>query len=223
MDGIIQIAGVVDEREAMMLVEAGIVQIGFPIGVPVHKEDIGAEHAARIIRLLKSPAVAVLITYLDRAEEIIDLRKITGAQKVQLHGRISISEVVNLKKLAPDLPVIKSLIVGADNPEEIESTLLEFSSHVDAFMTDTYDPVTGACGATGKTHDWDVSRRLVSISPRPVILAGGLTPENVGRAIRRVRPAGVDAHTGVEEPDGRKDERLVRAFVREAREAFASL
>ena len=57
----------------------------------------------------------------------------------------------------------------------------------------------------------------------PVILAGGLTPENVGRAILRVRPAGVDAHTGVEAPDGAKDPARVRAFVEEARRAFALL
>jgi len=223
MEGMIQIAGVIDEAEAMMLVEAGVEQIGFPIGVPVHREDMEAGDAARVIRLLKSPVAAVLITYKGRAEEILDLIKRTGAHKVQLHAGITLSEVIRLKTIAPDLSVIKSLIVGVNGPEELEAAVFKFSPHVDAFITDTYDPVTGACGATGKTHDWDVSRRLVSVSPRPVLLAGGLTPDNVGRAIRHVRPAGVDAHTGVEGPDGRKDARLVRAFVSEAKEAFASL
>ena len=99
----------------------------------------------------------------------------------------------------------------------------EFGPHVDAFITDTWDPQTGARGATGKTHDWDVSRRIVETAARPVILAGGLTPENVGHAILQVGPAGVDAHTGVEKPDGMKDPALVRAFVEEARRAFAVL
>jgi phosphoribosylanthranilate isomerase len=58
---------------------------------------------------------------------------------------------------------------------------------------------------------------------KPVILAGGLTPENVRCAILQVRPAGVDAHTGVERADGMKDPALVRAFVEEARRAFALL
>jgi hypothetical protein len=53
-----------------------------------------------------------------------------------------------------------------------------------------------ASGATGKTHDWRVSRRLVEVADKPVILAGGLNPENVKRAILEVRPAGVDSHSG---------------------------
>jgi len=99
----------------------------------------------------------------------------------------------------------------------------EYERCVDAFITDTYDPATGACGATGRTHDWSVSRKLVELSSRPVLLAGGLTPDNIRQAIGQVRPAGVDAHTGVEGPDGRKDPALVRRFVAEARAAFHAL
>ena len=84
-------------------------------------------------------------------------------------------------------------------------------------------PPTGACGATGRTHDWSVSRKLVELSSRPVILAGGLMPDNVRQAIQQVRPAGVDAHTGVEGPDGRKDPAPIRRFVAEARAAFHAL
>jgi len=223
MRGIVQIAGVADEAEAMMLVEAGVHQIGFPLGLTVHKEDMPAEDAAKIIRLLPPPAAAVLITYLNMAEKILDLCKKIGARKVQLHGGISLTEIIRLKSLAPDLTVIKSLIVESNNLAELKSSVGKFSFHCDAFITDTYDPVTGACGATGKTHDWDISRRLVDISPSPVMLAGGLKPENVRKAIAHVRPAGVDAHTGVEGPDGRKDAVLVRAFVREALAAFADM
>jgi phosphoribosylanthranilate isomerase len=207
----------------MMLVEAGVHQIGFPIGLTVHKEELPAEDAAQIIRLLKPPASAVLITYLNMAEQIIDLCKKIEARKVQLHGGISLTEIARLKSLAPDLTVIKSLIVEDNNLAELESSVVEIGPHCDAFITDTYDPATGACGATGKTHDWDISRRLVDISPRPVMLAGGLNPENVRKAIAHVRPAGVDAHTGVEGPDGRKDAVLVRAFAREALAAFSSI
>ena len=88
-------------------------------------------------------------------------------------------------------------------------------------LTDTYAPETGAAGATGRTHDWAVSRRLVELSPRPVILAGGLTPANVRQAIAAVRAAAVDVHTGVEDASGRKDRAKVREFVAEARAAFA--
>ncbi len=84
-------------------------------------------------------------------------------------------------------------------------------------------PETGACGATGKTHNWDISRRLVPFSPKPVILAGGLNPDNVREAIQYIRPAGVDVHTGVESSNGRKAPHLVRKFVAEARDAFAKV
>jgi phosphoribosylanthranilate isomerase len=223
VQGIVQIAGVADRAEAMMLVEAGVHQIGFPLGLPVHREDISAGEAAKIIRLLEPPASAVLITYLNRAEEILEISKKIGVRKVQLHGRISLAEIVRLKSIAPDLTVIKSLIVGSDNLAELEASVAGFSFHCDAFIIDTYDPATGACGATGKVHDWDISRRLRDISPKPVMLAGGLNPDNVCKAIAHVRPAGVDAHTGVEGSDGRKDAVLVRTFVREALAAFQKL
>ncbi len=165
MQGIVQIAGVVDRAEAMMLVEAGVQQIGFPIGLTVHREDISAQDAAKIIRLLKPPAFAVLITYLNMAEEILDLCKRIGVRKVQLHGVISLAEIVRLKSFAPYLTIIKSLIVEDNNLTELKSSVAAFSPHCDAFITDTYDPATGACGATGKTHDWDISPRLLIFLP----------------------------------------------------------
>lgn len=94
---------------------------------------------------------------------------------------------------------------------------------MDAYITDTFDAETRASGATGKTHDWKVSRQLVQQSPWPVILAGGLSPDNVQEAILEVRPAGVDAHTGLEDGSGRKSEEKVRRFVVEAKEAFRKM
>lgn len=94
------------------------------------------------------------------------------------------------------------------------------SPWIDLFITDTYDPVSGASGATGKTHDWEISKRLIRLSAKPVILAGGLNADNVRDAILQVKPAGVDVHTGIEGVDGRKDPELLARFVKEAREAF---
>ena len=111
-------------------------------------------------------------------------------------------------------------MVKEDNYSELKQTIKDFSACADAFITDTFDPVSGASGATGKTHNWRVSRKLVELSQRPVILAGGLNPANVRKAILEVRPAAVDSHTGVEAPDGRKDRSLVEAFVSEAKDAF---
>jgi phosphoribosylanthranilate isomerase len=221
MKGLIQIAGILDEKEARMLVRAGVHQLGFPLRIFPHREDLTEEAAVKVIRGIPPTSEAVLITYESRARAIEDLALKIGVRKVQIHGDIALEELSNLRLSSPRLHITKSLIVREDNLGFLEEALLQFAPHVDAFITDTYDPETGACGATGKTHDWAISRRLVERSPRPFILAGGLRPENVKEAILRVRPAGVDAHTGVEGPDGRKDEGKVEAFVKAAKEAFA--
>ena len=94
---------------------------------------------------------------------------------------------------------------------------------MDLFITDTFNPSTGASGATGKTHDWKISRKLVEISSKPVILAGGLNPSNVKQAILQIKPAGIDVHTGVESSNGRKDYNLVKNFILQAKQAFAEI
>ncbi len=220
---IIQIAGILDEAEARMLVENGVHRLGFPLGLDVHREDLPADEAAAVIRTLGLGPRAWLITYLDDPPSIAALCGRLGCAGVQLHGPVDEDRAAWLRTLRPDLGVIKSLVVRDDNLPELEDRVSALAPHVDGFITDTFDPATGASGATGKTHDWAVSRRLVELSPRPVILAGGLTPENVGAAIEAVRPAGVDSHTGVEDETGRKDPGRVRAFVEKAGEAFAAL
>ena len=218
MRGIIQVAGIRNLDEARKLLDAGVDWIGFPFYLPVHSEDLSLEDAAQIV-LSTDASRCVLITYLDVAGEISKLLSILGIKKVQLHGSIETAEVAVLKRSNPDLLIVKSLIVRRDNLDELRKTVEQFLPHVDAFITDTYDPVSGACGATGKTHDWNVSRTLIEISSRPVILAGGLTPDNIAEAIRVVRPAGVDVHTGVEDARGWKDPKKVLAFVKAARDA----
>lgn len=223
MKNIIQIAGIIDRAEAQLLLNAGVDWLGFPLRLPVNREDIREEEAGEIIAFIQPPAAGVLITYLDDAEEIFRLCRKLGTGKVQLHGDIAITELRKLKTLAPELYIIKSLVVRKNNLPQLESLVNGLGTIVDAFITDTHDPVTGADGATGKTHDWNISRRLVEISPKPLMLAGGLNPQNVQQAILQVRPSGVDAHSGVENAAGRKDREKVESFVAESRAGFAAI
>lgn len=216
----IQIAGVIDKKESDMLVNCGVKFLGFPLRLPVNKEDLTENEAAEIIKSLKDHCNGILITYLSDADEIVKFCSELGAGIVQLHGDITYSELLRIKQLNPDLIVIKSLVVHENNSDKLEQLVLSIHECVDAFITDTYDPTTGASGATGKTHDWSVSKRLIELSPKPVILAGGLNHDNVYEAIIEVRPAGVDTHTGVEGSDGRKDKILVSKFLTEAIRAF---
>ncbi len=206
-----------------MLQRCGIRYLGFPLRLPVNKEDLSEQQAAVIIKSLKPPCQGVLITYLNQAEKIIAFCRFLGTSIVQLHGAIDVAELSKIKQLQPQLTIIKSLVIGLYSADDLLRTVVQTSPYIDAYITDTFDSETGASGATGKTHDWKISRRLIVESPHPVILAGGLNPDNVRDAIVEVRPAGVDAHTGVEDDCGRKSEVKVRKFAAEAREGFRIL
>ena len=223
IDDAIHVAGIIDAVEAELLIACGVRNLGFPFVLGYHEEDLSVDAAAAIVSRFRGRATFFLITYLDRAADIVALCGKLGVQTVQLHGDVDIGELEALRRAEPALRIIKSLIVRSDNEETLRRTVARFAPHVDIFITDTFDPETGASGATGKTHDWQVSQRLVELSPKPVILAGGLTVSNVREAIETVRPAGVDVHTGIEFEDGRKGRDLTLRFVAEARAGFASI
>ena len=221
--GLLHVAGVIDSAEAEMLIASGFEFLGFPLVLDHHEEDLSVKDASAIVAKFGDRSTFFVITYLSTASEIVDLCRELGVSMVQLHGAVSVIELQRLRSATPSLRVIKSLIVRGDNFKNLRDELARFAPLVDAFITDTFDPVTGARGATGKTHDWDISRKIVEISPIPVILAGGLNANNVGAAIAAVRPAGVDVHTGIEAVDGRKSPEKSRRFVSEASAAFANL
>jgi phosphoribosylanthranilate isomerase len=219
----IQAAGARSAEEALMLAACGVTHVGLPLRLDHHAPDVTEEQAQGIVTALDGRCRTVLITYQTDAADTLLLCRFLGVSGVQLHGRMPVSEVRRLRGAAPSLFVIKSLVIGRVAEDELMAEAREHAPVVDAFLTDTFDPGTGASGATGKAHDWDISRRLARELPRPLILAGGLNPGNVGAAIAAVRPAGVDAHTGLEDARGAKDEAKVRRFVAEARAAWAEI
>ncbi|MEV6120242.1 phosphoribosylanthranilate isomerase [Streptomyces sp. NPDC052077] len=220
---LVQVAGIIDAAEADMIIDAGADWIGFALRLPSGKDDIAEQDAAAIIKNLRAPHAGVLISYLTEADEISRFCQELGVVAVQLHGDVETDQLRRLKELRPDLFVLKSLVVKQDNIDELLKLVDDTHPFVDMYITDTFDPRTGAKGATGLTHDWNVSAELVRRSPKPLMMAGGLNPENVGDAIRAVKPAAVDAHTGLEGPDGRKDRAKVTKFIAEARAAFDAI
>ncbi len=223
MQDLIQIAGIIDSAEAQMMIDLGVHYLGFPLRLPVNKEDLTEHEAGEIIKKIPLPHKGVLITYIDNADEIIQMCDDLHANVMQLHGPIAKAELEKVKAARPDIEIIKSLVVRGDNFAELENMVTELSPVTDAFITDTFDPTTGAEGATGKKHDWNISAALVKLSPKPVILAGGINADNVRGAILAVKPAGIDVHTGVEGNDGRKVYALVKKLVDEAKAGFAQM
>jgi len=220
MKGLVQVAGIGNLDEGRMLLECGVDLLGFPLRLPVHATDTSEDEARAIIEKLGASR-CVLITYEVDPDRLVEFCRFLNVTTVQLHADVSADVLARIKALLP-LRIFKSYVVGRESmgPGRFAQV---YSPVCDAFITDTFDPSTGASGATGLVHDWGVSATLVRHSPRPVILAGGLNPVNVREAIRAVRPAAVDVHTGVEARDGSKDPELVRTFVREARAGFSEV
>ncbi len=146
-----------------------------------------------------------------------------------------------VKERFPDIEVMRTIPIGLDGHSSVVPTLelaAIFEPASDWFLTDTLvvdaagadisvdgqQPVAGFVGITGRTCDWQMARRLVEASRIPVILAGGIGPDNIARAIEAVRPAGVDSCTGTNAvgPDGslirfQKDPAKVEALVQTVR------
>jgi len=135
------------------------------------------------------------------------------------------SDVLPLSRFAGEGSGVraKSLWLALRFPPECSSdailqTLDALHAHAERFVLDTYHPTL--LGGTGHTQDWLRAREVCARAPRPTLLAGGLTPENVADAIRTARPAGVDVSSGVEAASGRKDPAKVRAFIGNAKTAL---
>jgi phosphoribosylanthranilate isomerase len=211
----VQIAGVSTLEEALFAARAGADALGFTLRLPHGPHDgLGDEGAARIVAALPPFVTPVAISYPKTAAEAIDLVRVIGARAIQFHGDIELDEVARFAEEEPWVTRVKSVsVTGEDAIKEAS----EWACHVDALILDTYDPATGRRGATGQTHDWRISREIVRRIPVPVILAGGLTPQNVAEAIRTVGPWGVDVHTGIENRDGTRNIKSIEWFIHNAK------
>lgn len=213
----VQIAGVSTLDEAVALERAGADALGFTLRLPSGVHDGLTETTARGIIAALAPFISsVVITYVDNAREATDLCRFLGVTAIQLHGDFPMRDIELLRAALPHIKIVRA--VHVTGPEAIASART-LERRVDAIILDTYDPVTGRHGATGKTHDWAISREIVSTVRVPVILAGGLTPANVADAIHTVRPWAVDVHTGVENPDSSCNLAAMRTFITNAKAA----
>ena len=126
---------------------------------------------------------------------------------VQLHNDILLEEIRKIRETLPYLKIVKSVSVTGT---EAIAYAERFVGEVDGIILDSR--TADRLGGTGLTHDWSISRRIVEELPLPVILAGGLTPDNLEAAINAVHPYAVDVNSGVE-TDQKKDPEKVRKFI----------
>lgn len=131
------------------------------------------------------------------------------------HARL---DVLQIHRVPENWKLDRETFRGLEIWRALKPEELYFADHgfaFDRYLLDSYDPKT--VGGTGKTCDWNQARDLVRASDAPILLAGGLTPENVAEAIRTVKPWGVDVSSGIEIEPGVKDIGKVRAFIEACR------
>jgi phosphoribosylanthranilate isomerase len=133
---------------------------------------------------------------------------------------LSPKDVASLKRILPGIVVMRSIPVFG---EESVAIACSYVGIADFLLLDSYRPTDRQIGALGVVHDWNISRRIVDLARVPVVLAGGLGPDNVAEAIRTVRPAGVDSKTRTDQDGSHaKDLDRVRRFYEAARAAAPS-
>jgi phosphoribosylanthranilate isomerase len=215
----LKICGLRTAEEARLASLAGATALGFLVGLTHRAEDEVTEAEARAV-LRSLPATGptpVMVTHLPDPAAIAALAERIGAATIQVHGDLRPDGLVALRARAPGRRLLKAIHVTG--PEAVAHARA-FAPHACALLLDSR--TADRLGGTGRTHDWTISRRIVAaVAPVPVILAGGLTPENVAAAITSVLPAGVDVNSGVEDPSGAKDLTRMRAFIAAASAALS--
>lgn len=202
----VKVCGFTHEDDVQAAVAAGVDALGAIVDVPVETpREVSPATAARLFEGVPPFVSTVLVTMpetVDRARELVETVR---PDAIQIHDGLSPQSIGTLSEIG-----VKTIAsVSHDDP-----TIEEYAVAADAVLVDSTDE-SGA-GGTGRTHDWTVTRELQSMDA-PIILAGGLTPTNVGEAVRTVGPYAVDVASGVEGEPGRKDPDMVRKFVERAR------
>lgn len=190
---------------------------GFIVDVPSSSRSLDPGCARALMDCVAPFTSAVLVTTWTDPEAIAELVETTAPDAVQIHADTTPQDLGCIRAMLPvGVRLIGVMALGQETgPHVVQSAVSLAEAPVDALLVDT--KVDGQSGGTGVPHDWTLSRRIRdAIGPCPLILAGGLGPDNVHEAIGIVRPYAVDISSGVESND-RKDPDRVAALLEEVR------
>jgi phosphoribosylanthranilate isomerase len=205
----VKICGITNLDDALAACEAGADALGFNFAPEARPKNryIDPESAQRIIEALPPFVSTVGVCVNEPTERLCEYLEIVDW--VQLHGEETVADC--------DLVAGRAVKAFRAAPGFDPASVLAYSTA--SYLLDAYVP--GARGGTGATCDWELARKVVALG-RPVLLAGGLTPENVAEAVRQVKPYGVDTAGGVEASPGVKDRDKMRKFIQNAKTALLS-
>jgi|SRR5579863_4622141 len=205
MSVIVKICGVTSVADGLAAAEAGADAVGlmFYKGSPRH---ITLETAAEIARALPPFVVKVGVFVNAPEDDVLHAISECGLNIAQFHGNES-------PEYCRQFPVMSLKAFRIRDRDSLKA-LPDYTT--DAWLLDAFTP--DALGGTGEKFNWDLAIEVQKMG-RPIFLAGGLTPENVADAVRKVQPYGVDVSSGVESALGKKDHKKIRDFVRAAKAA----
>jgi phosphoribosylanthranilate isomerase len=225
----VQIYGARSLEDSLALVEMGLEHLG----IELH-ENRDAE-VIEILEAVRGKTTTVLLPLYDELERIVAVTRKMRPDIVHLCSSEGVMDVERIEAFAVEVAptqVMQAIpVTPAGVACDLDSLALAkaFDPFVDYLLLDTSlgadqdNPMPGWVGVTGKTHDWAVSRAIVEQCQSPVILAGGLNPDNVAASIEAVRPWAVDANTGLNLYDGKKDLPKCKAFIERAHAAANAL
>ncbi|MGA9398148.1 MAG: phosphoribosylanthranilate isomerase [Anaerolineaceae bacterium] len=218
---IIQIYAFAKIEIMLQAVAAGVDQIGFIAGIYdlVHGE-LDFRSASTLAREVPKPAKSVALTMSTDINEILRMAELVHPDILHISSEtdaVGIDQMAEIRaRLDPTTQLMKAIAVADQNSID---TAVHFASVSDILLLDTKAKGFPGVGATGKTHDWKLSREIVARSPVSVILAGGLNAQNVRSAIQSVNPWGVDSNTSTNIPGDPlvKDIVRIQEFVKAVR------
>jgi phosphoribosylanthranilate isomerase len=215
---LVQIYEVTTAEEAVALARLGVDHIGVLVGGGAFPRELPAARARTIFAALPRRTRRVALSLSPDPGEIGRVIAAAGPDIIHLGAAVELLSAADtrvLKARFPGVAVMRSIPVVGEQSIEWAKAYREIA---DFLLLDSHDPGDRQIGARGRVHDWSLSRRIAAAVGIPVILAGGLGPDNVGAAIAAVGPAGVDSKTATDRADGAgKDFDQVRRFVAAAK------
>lgn len=209
----VKICCIASSEEASLAIRYGASAIGLVSAMPSGPGPIPEDLIAEIAKTIPPPIASFLLTSRQDACSIIAQQKKCGTNTIQLCDEIEDETYDKLRSAMPGVALVQ--VIHVLGPESVDEAV-RVAPRVNAILLDSGNPVlpVKVLGGTGRPHDWRISRKIREALPIPVFLAGGLTSENVSRAISEVAPFGVDVCSGVR-TDQRLDEKKLSKFFQE--------
>lgn len=198
-------------EEAWIAIRWGASALGFVSHMPSGPGIISETLITEIVAQIPPPIATFLLTSSQNTQEIIQQIKRSGTNTVQICDNIESGSYQDIREALPGISIVKVIhVIG----EESLNEAIEIAPFVDAILLDSGNqslPIK-QLGGTGRTHNWDISRKIREQVKIPIFLAGGLKPENASLAVKQVAPFGIDVCSGVRSNNELDEDKLKRFF-----------